>query len=87
MKNVLEAMKNIDKDGIHAVTRTVDVAATGGYVWTITFAPSLGDVPELKLADASALTGLGAKVDFNTVRDGRCAVRRVIQPNDLCQAL
>ena len=69
MKNVLEAMTNIGSGGIHDVTRTVDVAATGGYLWTITFASPLGNVPELKLADASALTGTGAKVDFNTVND------------------
>ena len=130
LKNVLEAMKNIGSGGIHDVTRTVDVAATGGYLWTVTFASQLGNVPvssghraattdpspppaararaaayshppstdsthsfahsltiidflipaphpslplpqELKLADASALTGSGAKVDFNTVNDGK----------------
>jgi hypothetical protein len=65
MKNVLEAMKNIGPNGIHDVTRTVDDVATGGWVWSITFSPALGDVPTLKLGDASALTGNGATVTFN----------------------
>jgi len=68
VKRVLEAMKNVGPNGVVAVTRQVTNAAKGSYLWTVTFATRLGNIPQLTLRDSS-LTGTGATVELATVRD------------------
>lgn len=68
LKRILEAMKNVGAGGVVAVERTATDASKGSYVWTVTFATALGNLPQLTLADSS-LTGTGATVLTATVRD------------------
>jgi hypothetical protein len=68
LKRILEAMKNVGPGGVVGVERTATDASKGSYVWTVTFATSLGNLPQLTLADSS-LTGTGATVLTATVRD------------------
>jgi hypothetical protein len=68
VKRVLEAMPNVGAGGVVAVTRQVTDNAKGSYLWTVTFATKLGNLPQLTLRDSS-LTGTGATVDLATVRD------------------
>lgn len=68
VKRILEEMKNVGTGGVVAVERSATDAAKGSYVWTVTFATHLGNLPQLTLADSS-LTGTGATVLTATVRD------------------
>jgi hypothetical protein len=68
LKRVLENMKNVGPGGVVGVDRAVTDSAKGAYLWTVTFATHLGNLPEITLRDSS-LTGTGATVDLATVRD------------------
>lgn len=54
--------------GAAAATRS-GPDAVGAFQWTITFAPRVGDVPQLAV-DGNGLTGLGASASSSTLRNG-----------------
>ena len=62
VKNILEGMKNIGAGGVVDVTREAILPVSqSAFMWTVTFATHLGDIPQLTLR-TSSLTGLGAGV-------------------------
>ncbi len=71
MKEILESMKNI---GVVNVTRK-DYGKQDGikdaYTWVITFVDkkNKGNIPQLRLGESN-LVGTGARVEFDTVREG-----------------
>ena len=69
VKNILEGMKNIGAGGVVDVTREAILPVSqSAFMWTVTFATHLGDIPQLTLR-TSSLTGLGAGVQMSTVDD------------------
>ena len=68
VKSVLEGMKNVGPGGVVGVERAERSGTKGSFVWTVTFATHLGDIPELTLR-YSSLTGTGATVLLNTVQN------------------
>lgn len=68
LKQMLNSMSNVGPDGVTSVSRT-GPDPQGGYQWSITFAVSMGDIPQLSLR-SQTLTGSGAKVVIDTKTQG-----------------
>jgi hypothetical protein len=67
LKNILEAMSNVDPGVDVSVTPAPD--SEGGFTWSVTFPASMGDVPQLTLG-TNSLTGSGAAVTIATPTQG-----------------
>lgn len=64
-------MKNLGSEAIYNVTSTyeLDAGATYTYTWNVTFAASMGDVPQLTVEPGDAdLSSTGADITISTVQ-------------------
>lgn len=64
-------MKNLGSEAIYNVTSTyeLDAGATYTYTWNVTFAASMGDVPQLTVEPGDAdLSSTGAEITTSTVQ-------------------
>lgn len=64
-------MKNLGSEAIHNVTSTyeLDAGSTYTYTWNVTFAASMGNVPEFIIESGDAdLSSVGADIAISTIQ-------------------